>query len=102
MDETRPESVSVLMNGEAFEVHTGAEPPEVDMTEEEFKGYIEELNKTGEGNNLKATISGAICEAVDEYYSPKPEDIFMKAKACFWLSRRGLSEKWAITAHNQR
>lgn len=71
MKEKRPESVSVLINGEAFEVHTGAEPLEVDMTEEEFENYNKNLTETGEGNNLKAHIASAISDAVDNYFMTK-------------------------------
>ena len=72
MNKERPKSVSVLINGEAFEVDISEEPFVVDMTDEEFEKYLYEVQKSGEGNSLKAYISAGIADAVDDYFAPKP------------------------------
>lgn len=68
----RPMVLSVSIDGdEPFEVHIG-NTPEVqefaEMTDEEFGEYANSDYVKKEGNSLKAYITAAITEAVEEYF----------------------------------
>lgn len=74
----RPMVISISIDGdEPFEVHAG-DTPEVrefadSMTNEEFEEYVNSDYVKEEGNSLRAYITAAITEAVEEYFEEENE-----------------------------